>query len=58
MNGNNISLRQDHDDNVTKTFHLKLDYQRTFGDHRVGAFVAYEQRSTKARTSTAGVDTI
>ena len=43
MNGNNISLRQDHDDNVTKTFHLKLDYQRTFGDHRVGAFVAYEQ---------------
>ena len=43
MNAHNIRLRQDHDDNVTKTFHLKLDYQRTFGDHRVGAFVAYEQ---------------
>lgn len=43
MNGNNISLRQDHDDNMTRTYHLKLDYQRTFGDHRVGAFVAYEQ---------------
>lgn len=43
MVGNTIKLQNDHDDNVTRTYHLKLDYQRTFGEHRVGAFVAYEQ---------------
>lgn len=43
MNGNNISLNQSHDDNVTRTYHLKLDWARTFGYHRLSAFVAYEQ---------------
>ena len=43
MNGNNISLNQSHDDNITRTYHLKLDWARTFGDHRLSAFVAYEQ---------------
>ena len=43
MDGNNMNLNQTHDNNVSRTIHLKLNYDRTFGDHRVGAFVAYEQ---------------
>lgn len=43
MDGNNINLNQDADNNLSKTYHLKLGYERTFGDHNVGAFVAYEQ---------------
>lgn len=43
MNGNTISLNQKNDKNVSRTFHVKLNYDRTFGDHHVGGFVAYEQ---------------
>lgn len=43
MDGNKINLNQTNDNNVSRTLHLKLNYERTFGDHRVGAFVAYEQ---------------
>lgn len=42
MVGNDISLQQYHDDNVAKTLHLKLEQKRKFGDHEIGAFVAYE----------------
>ena len=43
MNGNSISLNQDADNNISKTYHARLEYKRAFGDHNVGAFVAYEQ---------------
>lgn len=43
MNGGTISLNQKNDKNVSRTFHVKLNYDRTFGDHHVGGFVAYEQ---------------
>lgn len=43
MNGNQITLKQSHDHNISKTLHFKLNYDRVFGDHHVGAFVAYEQ---------------
>lgn len=43
MNGSTISLNQKNDKNVSRTFHVKLNYDRTFGDHHVGGFVAYEQ---------------
>lgn len=43
MDGNNINLNQSADNNISKTYHLRLAYERAFGDHNVGAFVAYEQ---------------
>lgn len=43
MNGNNISLQNNNNNYSTTSYLLKLGYDRTFGDHRVGAFVAYEQ---------------
>lgn len=43
MDGNNINLNQDANNNISKTYHLRLNYERTFGDHNVGAFIAYEQ---------------
>ena len=43
MEGSNINLKQASDYNSSSTLHLKLNYQRRFGDHNIGAFVAYEQ---------------
>lgn len=42
----NINLTQRYDDNRTSTFHLKLGYEKIFQEHRVNAFVAYEQSKT------------
>ncbi|MDE6077918.1 MAG: SusC/RagA family TonB-linked outer membrane protein, partial [Muribaculaceae bacterium] len=42
-NGGVIDLNQNHDDNSRTTFMVKLGYDRDFGEHHVGAFVAYEQ---------------
>lgn len=43
MNGNNISLQNNNNNYSTTSLLLKLGYDRSFGDHRIGAFVAYEQ---------------
>lgn len=43
MDGNMMNLNQSNNNNVSRTYHLKLNYERTFNDHRIGAFVAYEQ---------------
>lgn len=43
MDGNNINLNQEANNSSTTTLHFKLGYDRAFGDHSVGAFVAYEQ---------------
>lgn len=43
MNGNNISLQNNYNHYSTTSYLLKLAYDRSFGDHRVGAFAAYEQ---------------
>jgi TonB-dependent starch-binding outer membrane protein SusC len=37
-----IWLRDYYDDARTKTFNIKADYTRSFGDHNVSAFVSYE----------------
>ncbi|MEZ3550714.1 MAG: TonB-dependent receptor [Muribaculaceae bacterium] len=42
-NGGVIDLNQNHDDNSRTTMMFKLGYDRDFGDHHVGVFVAYEQ---------------
>lgn len=41
--GGTIKLNQSHENNLSRTLHLKLNYDRVFGDHHVSAFVAYEQ---------------
>jgi len=41
--GGTIKLDQSHENNLSRTLHLKLAYDRVFGDHHVSAFVAYEQ---------------
>jgi len=39
----NISLFQQYSEELNKTFHFKIGYDRTFSKHNVSAFVAYEQ---------------
>lgn len=46
-NGNIITLNQDNSKYHTTTLHAKLAYDKLFGDHRIGAFVAYEQSKTE-----------
>lgn len=46
INDSSIYLSQEHKNYRSKAYHLKLNYDRTFGDHRIGAFVAYEQSET------------
>lgn len=58
MNGNNISLQNSNNNYSTTSYLLKLGYDRTFGDHRVGAFVAYEQSKYQGKDSGHGADTI
>ena len=41
--GGTIKLTQSHENSLSRTLHLKLNYDRTFGDHHISAFVAYEQ---------------
>lgn len=41
--GGTINLKQSHENSLSRTLHLKLSYDRTFGDHHVSAFMAYEQ---------------
>lgn len=42
-NGGIIDLNQNNNENSRTSFMIKLGYDRDFGDHHVGAFVAYEQ---------------
>lgn len=41
--GNDINLNQSSSNSINKTYNVKLNYQKTFDNHRVNAFVAYEQ---------------
>ncbi len=43
----NINLNQYNNKSLTTTLHARLAYDRTFGDHNVSAFVAYEQSKNK-----------
>ena len=40
---NDPFLRNYYDDAITKTSNLKVDYTKSFGNHNLSAFVAYEQ---------------
>lgn len=42
-NGGVIDLNQNNNENSRTSFMIKLGYDRDFGEHHVGAFVAYEQ---------------
>ena len=40
---NNISLFQQYSEELNKTVHFKLGYNKTFDKHAISAFIAYEQ---------------
>lgn len=44
--GNIINLDQNNSKYTTTTLHAKITYDRQFGDHRFGGFVAYEHSKT------------
>lgn len=43
----NISLFQQYSEELNKTFHFKIGYDRTFDKHTISAFAAYEQYEQK-----------
>nr|WP_297789749.1 TonB-dependent receptor [uncultured Allomuricauda sp.] len=43
---NNNFLRVTDNDGLSMTYNANIDYNRTFGKHTVGAFLAYEQNKT------------
>lgn len=43
----NISLFQQYSEELNKTFHFKIGYDRTFAKHTISAFAAYEQYEQK-----------
>jgi TonB-linked SusC/RagA family outer membrane protein len=44
LNGNNINLFQQYSEELNKTFHFKIGYDRTFDKHAISSFIAYEQQ--------------
>lgn len=40
---NNISLFQQYSEELNKTYHFKLGYNKTFDKHAISSFIAYEQ---------------
>ena len=49
----NISLFQEYKEELNKTFHFKIGYDRTFGKHTVSGFAAYEQYEQEGEFFTA-----
>src|SRR5690606_31083987 len=43
--GNTITFNQANDINQTQLFHLRFNYDRSFGNHNFNGFIAYEQQS-------------
>jgi TonB-linked SusC/RagA family outer membrane protein len=46
-NTGNIRLFQQADEEVSQTYHLRLNYENTFKNHKVGGFLAYEQNQVR-----------
>lgn len=42
-----INLFQQNDEELSLTYHSRLNYSRTFGDHSISAFIAYEQNKVE-----------
>lgn len=43
----NINLFQQMDEEISQTYHARLNYEREFNNHKIGGFVAYEQNQLK-----------
>jgi len=52
-NTGNIQLFQQADQELSKTFHARINYARNFGKHTVGGFVAYEQNQVEGEYTAA-----
>jgi hypothetical protein len=50
---NTIQLSQNNDRSRESTYHIRVNYKRSFGRHNVNAFAAYEQRSYKGERFSA-----
>lgn len=46
---NNISLFEQYSEELNKTYHVKLGYNKTFDKHSISSFIAYEEYSQDAR---------
>ncbi len=52
-NTGNIQLFQQSDQELSKTFHARINYARNFGQHTVGGFIAYEQNQVEGEYTAA-----
>lgn len=52
-NTGNIQLFQQTDQELSKTFHGRINYTRDWGRHRLGGFVAYEQNQVEGEYTAA-----
>ncbi len=52
-NTGNIQLFQQSDQELSKTFHARINYARDFGQHKVGGFIAYEQNQVEGEYTAA-----
>jgi len=46
-NTGTIRLFQQTDEEISHTYHVRLNYENTFSNHKVGGFIAYEQNQVK-----------
>jgi TonB-linked SusC/RagA family outer membrane protein len=46
---NNISLFEQFSEELNKTYHLKLGYNKTLGKHSINSFIAYEEYAQNSR---------
>jgi TonB-linked SusC/RagA family outer membrane protein len=51
--GNTMTLQQANDINQSQLYHLRMNYDRNFGDHNFSGFVAYEQQVGTWQTMSA-----
>jgi TonB-linked SusC/RagA family outer membrane protein len=53
---NNISLFQQYSEELNKTYHVKLGYNKTFDKHTISSFIAFEQFEQKGEYIAASRD--
>jgi TonB-linked SusC/RagA family outer membrane protein len=56
QSANNISLFQQYSEELNKTYHFRIGYNRTFDKHAISSFIAYEQFEQKGEYIAASRD--
>jgi TonB-linked SusC/RagA family outer membrane protein len=52
------AIGQNYGSSLLKTYHARLNYERRFGDHNIGAFIAFEQSDYYNEGINAGRETL